>query len=59
MAFLFLIDVIKGLLIFTAICMGLGIAWVAFVVFREVGWLIKQENRKQYKENKENGGKQI
>lgn len=54
MAFLFLIDVIKGLLIFTAICMGLGIAWVAFVVFREVGWLIKQENRKQYKEKQSN-----
>lgn len=49
----FLIEVIKGLVIFIAACVGLGVLYIVFVVAREVGWLIKQENRKQYKEREE------
>lgn len=49
----FLIDIIKGLAAFLAVCVGLGLAWLVFVIVREVGWLIKQENRKQYREKQE------
>ena len=49
----FLIEVIKGLVIFIAVCVGLGVLYIVFIVSREVGWLIKQENRKQYKEKEE------
>lgn len=49
----FLIDIIKGLVAFAAVCVGLGLAWLVFVIVREVGWLIKQENRKQYREKQE------
>lgn len=45
----FLIDIIKGLLAFAAVCVGLGMAWLVFIIAREVGWLIRQENRKQYR----------
>lgn len=51
----FLIEVIKGLVIFIAACIGLGVLYIVFVVAREVGWLIKQENRKQYKEKQKEG----
>lgn len=44
----FLIDIIKGLLAFGAICIGLGIVYIVFIIAREVGWMIRQENRKQY-----------
>ena len=46
---LFLIEVIKGLLTFAAVCVGLGIMYLAFIIAREVGWVVKQENRKQYR----------
>ena len=46
---LFLIDVIKGLLTFAAVCVGLGIMYLVFIIAREVDWVIKQENRKQYR----------
>lgn len=46
----FLIDIIKGLLAFAAVCVGLGVVYIVFIIAREVGWLIRQENRKQYKE---------
>ncbi len=49
----FLIDIIKGLAAFAAVCVGLGLTWLVFVIVREVGWLIKQENRKQYREKQE------
>lgn len=49
----FLIDIAKGLLAFAAICVGLGVAYIVFIIAREIGWLIKQENRKQYKEKQE------
>lgn len=50
---LFLIEVIKGLLTFAAVCVGLGIMYLVFIIAREVGWLIRQENRKQYREKQE------
>lgn len=50
---LFLIEVIKGLLTFVAVCVGLGIMYLVFIIAREVGWLIRQENRKQYREKQE------
>lgn len=49
----FLIEIIKGLAAFAAVCVGLGIMYIVFVIAREVGWLIKQENRKQYREKQE------
>lgn len=41
----FLIDIIKGLAAFVVICIGLGLAWLVFIIAREVGWIVKQENR--------------
>lgn len=46
---LFLIEVIKGLLKFAAVCVGIGIAYLVFVIVREAGWMVRQENRKQYR----------
>lgn len=45
----FLIDIVKGLVAFAAVCVGLGIMYIVFVTAREAGWLVKQENRKQYR----------
>lgn len=50
---LFLIEVIKGLLMFAAVCVGLGIMYLVFIIAREVGWVVKQENRRKYKEKQE------
>ena len=50
----FLIETAKALLTFIAVCVGL------FVVVREVGWIVKQENRRKYEqEGKENGNGSI
>lgn len=49
----FLIDIIKGLVVFVAVCVGLGIAYIVFIIARETGWMIKQESRKQYREKQE------
>lgn len=46
----FLIEVIKALIIFIAICVGASVLYIALVIVREVGWMIQEENRKQYKE---------
>ena len=46
---LFLIEVIKGLLMLVAFCVGLGIMYLVFIIVREVGWVVKQENRKKYR----------
>lgn len=51
----FLIEIIKGLLIFIAACVGLGVLYIFFIIAREVGWMIKQENRKQYAEKQKEG----
>ena len=46
---LFLIEVIKGLLTFAAVCEGLGIMYLVFIIASEVGWVVKQENRRKYR----------
>lgn len=50
---LFLIEVIKGLLMIAAVCVGLGIMYLVFIIVREVGWVVKQENRRKYREKQE------
>ncbi len=45
----FLIEIIKGLVTFAAVCVGLGVMYLVFVIVREAGWIVKQENRKQYR----------
>lgn len=54
----FLIEVLKGLVIFIATCVGLGVLYLVFTIASEVSWTIKQENRKQYEaKQKEGDGK--
>lgn len=36
----FLIEVVKALVTFFAVCVGLGILYLVFVVVREVGWAV-------------------
>lgn len=56
----FLIKTAKALLTFIAVCVGLGVLYLVFVVVREVGWNVKQENRRKYEqEGKENGNGSI
>lgn len=45
----FLIEIIKGLVTFAAVCVGLGVLYLVFIIVREAGWMVKQENRKQYR----------
>lgn len=45
----FLIEIIKGLAVLAAVCVGLGVLYLVFVIVREAGWMVKQENRKQYR----------
>jgi hypothetical protein len=55
-----LIETAKALLTFIAVCVGLGVLYLVFVVVREVGWIVKQENRRKYEqEGKENGNGSI
>ena len=50
----FLIEVIKALVTFFAVCVGLGILFLVYVVVREAAWVVKYENRKKHEqENKE------
>ena len=46
---MFLIEVIKGLVKFAAVCVGLGVLYMVFIIAREVGWLVRQENRRKRK----------
>lgn len=56
----FLIETAKALLTLIAVCVGLGVLYLVFVVVREVGWIVKQENRRKYEqEGKENGNGSI
>lgn len=56
----FLIEVIKALISFAAICFGLGILFLVWVVVREAAWVIKHENRKKYEqEEKDNANDRI
>lgn len=41
----FLIETAKALLTFIAVCVGLGVLYLVFVVVREVGWIVKQEGK--------------
>jgi len=51
----FLIELLKGLGIFIAACVGLGVLYIVFIIAREVGWMVQQENRKQYEEKQKEG----
>ena len=33
--------------------MGLGIMYLVLIIAREVGWAVKQENRRKYREKQE------
>ena len=44
---LFLIEVIKGLLTFAAVCVGLGIMYLVFIIASEVGWVVKQRSEER------------
>lgn len=46
----FLIEVIKALATFFAVCVGLGILFLVYVVVREAAWVVKHENRKKYEQ---------
>lgn len=46
----FLIEVIKALVCFAAMCVGLGVLFLVWVVVREAAWVIKHENRKKYEQ---------
>lgn len=52
----FLIEIVKGLLAFATVCVGLGVAYIVFIIAREIGWLVKQENRKLYREKQKTCG---
>lgn len=56
----FLIEIIKAIISFAAICFGLGILFLVWVVVREAAWVIKHENRKKYEqEEKDNANGSI
>lgn len=46
----FLIDVVKALVTFFAVCVGLGILYLVFVVVREVGWEVRRQNREKHEQ---------
>ncbi len=46
----FLIEVIKVLVTFFAVCVGLGILFLVYVVVREAAGVVKYENRKKYEQ---------
>ena len=41
----FLIEVVKALVTFFAVCVGLGILYLVFVVVREVGWEVRKQKK--------------
>lgn len=43
----FLIEIVKALVTFFAVCVGLGILYLVFVVVREVGWEVRRQNREK------------
>ncbi len=44
-----LIEFAKAVVKIVLTCILLGVAWIVFIIAREVGWRVKQENRKQYR----------
>ena len=56
----FLIETAKALLTFIAVCVGLGVLYLAFVVVWDVGWIVKQETRRKFEQEvNENGNGSI
>ena len=56
MAFLF--EILKWVMAITMVCFGISAIYILLIIAREVGWMIQQENRKQYKaKQKEGDGK--
>ena len=54
----FLIEVVKALVTFFAVCVGLGILYLVFVVVREVGWEVRRQNREKHEQEDKEEGKQ-
>lgn len=48
----YLIEAAKGITGFVVLCICLFVAYLVFVIAKEIGWRIKQENRKQHREEK-------
>lgn len=46
----FLIEIVKAIITFFAVCVGLGILFLVYVVVREAAWVVKHENRKKYEQ---------
>ena len=46
-----LIEVITGLAKFAAVCVGLGVLYIVFIIAREVGWQLTQESRRGQQED--------
>ena len=46
----FLIEVVKALVTFFAVCVGLGILYLVFVVVREVGWEVRRQNSEKHEQ---------
>lgn len=49
----FLIEVVKGLVKFIAICIGLAVMYLIYIIVREVGWQVKEISRKQKEDGEE------
>ena len=48
-----LISVAKALICLVAICIGLGVRLLVWVVVREAAWVVKHQNRKKCIEQEE------
>lgn len=48
----YLIEAAKGIAGFVVLCICLFVAYLVFVIAKEIGWRIKWENRKQHREEK-------
>lgn len=48
----YLIEAVKGIAGFVVLCICLFAVYLVFVVVKETGWRIKQENRKWHREEK-------
>ena len=46
----FLIEIVKAIITFFAVCVGLGILFLVFVVVREVGWEVRRQNREKHEQ---------
>lgn len=46
----FLIEIVKAIITFFAVCVGLGILFLVYAVVREAAWVVKHGNRKKYEQ---------